>query len=189
MRTKDLTIRRIQVMLTIQSGWREKNEQVISTYPADWHLIGGQSTSLVRTNNWGTTQGFHGGKASNNCILLGHSAGSKSQAGGNNSRQALRNSSNSKSNSNLKVIDSTSNPGATMNWIIEVTDVYYPDSDADQWDDFRQLLSKLIQLLLEWGSLLFSSHHLITNFTNLGVDSCCNYHSHSFTSSNVGTLM
>lgn len=189
---KKILIKRIQTTLTIQTEWlrrERKTEQANSTYPADWHLIRGQGTSLVRTNNWGAPQGFYGGKTSNNSILLGHSAGSKSQAGGNDSRQTLGNSSNSKSNGNFKVIDSTSNPGATMNRIIKVTNVYYPNSDADKWDDFRQLLSKLIQLLLERGSLLFSSHHLITNFANFSVYSCCNNHSHSFTSSNVSTLM
>lgn len=168
---------------------KRKIEEANSTYPADWHLICGQSTSLVRTNNWGTAQGFHRGKTSDNRILLGHSPGSKSQAGGNDSRQTLRNSSNSKSNSDFKVIDSTSNPGATMNWIIEVTNIYYPNSDADKRDDFRQLLSELIQFLLERGPLLLSSHHLITNFANFCVYSCCNNHSHSFTSSNISTLV
>ena len=168
---------------------KRKIEEASSTYPADWHLIRGQSTSLVRTNNWGATQGFHWRKTSNNSVLLGHSPGSKSQAGGNDSRQTLRNSSHSKSNSNFKVIDSTSNPGATVNRIVEVTDVYYPNSDADKRDDFRQLLSKFVQFLLERGSLLFGSHHLITNFANFSVYSRCNNHSHSFTSSNISTLM
>ncbi len=78
----------------------------------------------------------------------------------------LGDSSYSQSNSDLEVVDSATDPGSTMDGVIEVADVDHPDSDADQRDNLRELLSKLIQFLLQRGLLLLCGGHLVTDLTN-----------------------
>lgn len=75
-----------------------------------------------------------------------------------------------------------------MHGVVEVADVDDPHGDADQGDHLGQLLPKLIQLLLQGGSLLLGRHHLVTDFPDFSVDSCCNNHPHGLASSNVCTL-
>lgn len=60
--------------------------------------------------------------------------------------------------------------------------------DARTTTDLGELLSELIQLLLQWRLLLLSGGHLVTNLTDLGGDSCCNSNAGGFTCSNVGPL-
>lgn len=60
--------------------------------------------------------------------------------------------------------------------------------DARNVTDLRELLSKLIKLLLQWSLLLLSRGHLVTNLTNLGGYSRCNSNASGFTCSNVGPL-
>lgn len=72
-----------------------------------------------------------------------------------------------KSHSDLEVVDSTTDPGATMDGVVEVANVDEPDSHTDEGDDFGELLAKLIQLLLQGGLLLLSGSHLITDLADL----------------------
>lgn len=72
-----------------------------------------------------------------------------------------------KSHSDLEVVDSTTDPGAAVDGVVEVANVDEPDSHTDEGDDFGELLAKLIQLLLQGGLLLFSGSHLITDLTDL----------------------
>lgn len=100
----------------------------------------------------------------------------------------LRDCSHSQSNSDLEVVDSTTNPGSTMDGVIEVTDVDHPDSNADQRDNLRELLTKLIQFLLQRGLLLLCGSHLVTDFTNLSGYTSSDSDSNSLASSNVCAL-
>lgn len=51
------------------------------------HLVGGECASLIRADDGGAAKGLHGGQASDDGVLLGHTAGTKSQAGGDDSGQ------------------------------------------------------------------------------------------------------
>lgn len=55
-----------------------------------------------------------------------------------------------------------------MDRVGEMADVNDPDGDADERDDLRELLAELIQLLLQWGFLLLSCRHLVTDLTDFG---------------------
>lgn len=57
------------------------------THSADRHLVGGEGSCLVRADDRGAAQGLHRGQASDNGVLLGHTAGTKGQAGGDDSGQ------------------------------------------------------------------------------------------------------
>lgn len=77
------------------------------TYPADTHLVGGECAGLVGADDGGTAKGFHRGQGADDGVLLGHAAGSQGQAGGDDGRQTLRDSSHSQSNGDLEVVDGT----------------------------------------------------------------------------------
>lgn len=51
------------------------------------HLVGGECAGLVGADDRGAAQGFHRGQASDNGVLLGHTAGTKSEAGCDDSGQ------------------------------------------------------------------------------------------------------
>ena len=104
-----------------------------------------------------------------NAVLLGHAAGSQSQASGDDSGQTFRDSSDGESNGDLEIVDGTLHPGSTVSGVVEVTDVDGPDSDTDEGDDLGQLLSEFVELLLEWGLDFFSLDHFGTNAADGGV--------------------
>lgn len=51
-----------------------------------------------------------------------------------------------------------------------------------------ELLSELVQFLLQRRLLLLSGGHLVTNLTDLSGDASCNSNTSGFTSCNVGAL-
>lgn len=57
------------------------------THLGHTHLVGGESAGLVRTDDRSAAQGLHRGQASDNGVLLGHTAGTKSEAGCDDSGQ------------------------------------------------------------------------------------------------------
>lgn len=75
-----------------------------------------------------------------------------------------------------------------MGGIGKVTDVNDPHGHADHGDGARQLLPKLIQLLLQGRPLWLHGSHLTADLTQLGVQACCHYHTHCLARCNVGAL-
>lgn len=75
-----------------------------------------------------------------------------------------------------------------MDRVVEVTDVDKPDSHTDEGDDLRQLLPKLIKLLLQWGLVLLSGSHLVSNLANLSTHTSGGHNAHSLAGCNVGAL-
>ena len=57
-----------------------------------------------------------------------------------------------------------------MSGVVEVTDVDGPDGDADEGDDLGQLLTELVQLLLQRGLDLLGLAHLGTDAADGGVE-------------------
>lgn len=100
----------------------------------------------------------------------------------------LRDSSHSQSNSDLKVVDSSTDPGSTMNRVIKVTNVDHPDSNTDERDNLGELLTKLIQFLLQRGLLLLCCSHLVTDLTDLSGHTSSDSNSNSLASSNICAL-
>lgn len=131
---------------------------VHGSYPAHRHLIGCQRASLVGADDRCTAKGLHWGQTADDGVLLGHAPCSQSQTGSDDSGKTwrkdgvklsictmapelrilhqqiitLRNSSHCQSHCNLEIIDSTTNPGASVDWVTEMSDVDDPNSDADQ---------------------------------------------------------
>lgn len=60
----------------------------------------------------------------------------------------LRDSSHCQSHSDLKVVDGASDPGASVDGIVEVADVDDPDSDADQRNDLEKEQQQLKSILI-----------------------------------------
>lgn len=60
-----------------------------NTHLGHTHLVGCEGASLVRADDGGAAQGLHRGQTPDNGVLLGHTAGTKSQTGGDDSRQTL----------------------------------------------------------------------------------------------------
>lgn len=156
-------------------------------HSADRHLVGSQSAGLVRADDGRATEGFDGWQRSHYGVLLGHTAGSQSQASRDYSWQTFGNGSHGKSDGDLEVVDGSLDPGSTVSGVVEVSDVDGPDGDADDGDDLRQLFTELVQLLLQGRLDLLGLGHLGTDLTNGGVQSGSNDDTTSFASGNVGT--
>lgn len=75
-----------------------------------------------------------------------------------------------------------------MYGIVEMPDVDKPDSHADEGDDFGQLLTKLVQFLLQWRLLLLCGCHLIADLTDFSAHACGDDNTNSLAGTNVGTL-
>lgn len=58
-----------------------------TAYLGHTHLVGGECASLIGADDRGAAQGLHGGQASDNGVLLGHTAGAQGKAGGDDSGQ------------------------------------------------------------------------------------------------------
>ena len=136
---------------------------------ANGHHVGGQGTGLVGADDGGAAQGLDGGQGSDDSVLLGHPAGAQSQASGDDSGQTFGDSGDSQSDGDLEVVDSSLDPGSTVGGIVEVANVDGPDSDANQGNDFGQLFTEFVQLLLQRSLDFFGLSHFGTNPANGGV--------------------
>lgn len=180
----------------MQSAWGltehsscTSNPRAPSTHPADGHLVGGEGAGLVGADDGGAAQGLHGGQAPDDGILLGHAPRAQGQAGGDDSREALRDGSHRQRHRDLEVVDGPPKPGAAVDRVAEVADVDDPDSDAHQEDHFGELLAELIQLLLQGRLLRLGLHHLVADLPDLGVHSRCNDNPYGLPSGDVGALV
>lgn len=138
--------------------------------PANGHLIGGKSTSLIGADDRGATESLDGRQRPDNGVLLGHTAGTEGQASGDDGRQTFGNGGDGQSYGDLEVVDGALDPGATMSGVVKVTDVDGPDSDADNGDNLGQLLAELVEFLLQRSLDLLGLGHLGTDLTDGGVE-------------------
>ena len=118
----------------------------------DAHLVSSQGTGLVGANDAAASKSLNRGQASHNRVPRGHLARTESQTCCNDDSQSFRNSGNTERDSDLKVVDSALGEAA-MRGVVEVADVDEPDEDADGRDNLRELVAKVVQLLLERGGL------------------------------------
>lgn len=124
------------MLLCVTIIWGSQTKQGADL--ADGHLVGGQSASLVGADDGGAAEGLYRGQGAHDGVLLGHTSGSQSQAGGDDSRQSLRDGSHSQGHSNLEVVDGTLQPGASVSGVIEVSDVDGPHSHTHNGDHLQQ---------------------------------------------------
>lgn len=75
-----------------------------------------------------------------------------------------------------------------MHGVAEVADVDEPNCDADERDDFGELLAKLVQFLLQRRPLLLRAHHLVTDLADLSGDAGADHDADGSARSNVGAL-
>lgn len=136
------------------------------THPADRHLVGSQCPRLVRADNGGASQRLHRGQRTDDGVFLGHATGAQRQAGGDNSRQTLRYGCHSQRHGYLEIVDGTSDPRTAVDRVGKVADVNDPHGNADERDDFRELLAELVQLLLQRGLFLLRGCHLVADLTD-----------------------
>ena len=92
------------------------------------------------------------------------------------------------SHSDLEVVDGTTDPGASMDGVVEVANVDGPHGDANEGDDLGQLLAELVKLGLEGGLLLLGGGHLVTDFTDLSAYTGGHGNSDSLAGGDVGAL-
>lgn len=160
----------------------------METHSANGHLVGGQRPCFVRADDRGTAQCLHRGQAANDGVFLGHAAGPQGQAGGYDSGQPFGDGSHCQRHSDFEIVDSPPDPGAAVDRVVEVSDVYDPHGNANQGDDFGKLLSELVQLLLQWRSVLLRGCHLVPNLADLCVHTSSHHHPHGFTRGDVRAL-
>ena len=125
---------------------------LVDTDLRDAHLVGGQSSRFVRADDIGTTKGLNTGEVPNDCVLLGHFFGSKSETCGNDGGKTLWDGGDCECYGDFEVIDSTMKR-ATVGWIPEVLEVDDPDENTNDTDYFGEHVAKIIQLAFE-GRLL-----------------------------------
>lgn len=75
-----------------------------------------------------------------------------------------------------------------MHGVAEVSDVDEPNCDADERDDFGELLAELVQLLLQRRLLLLRARHLVTDLADLGGDASADHDTDGSARSDVGAL-
>merc|ERR1712045_642618 len=120
-------------------------------------------------------------------VLGGHPPGAESQAGGDNSRETLRDSGDGKGNGDLEVVDGSLDPGSSVGGVIEVTDVDGPDSDTDEGDHLGQLLTEFVELLGEGGLDLFRLSHLVSDLTDSSGSTSADDNAPGFTGGDIGS--
>lgn len=111
-------------------------------------MVGGQSTSLIRTNDIGATESLDTGQIPDNRVLLCHLLRTESQTGGDDSSQPFGDSSYRQRDGNLEVVHSTFQ-STVMCGIPEVTNVDEPDEDTNDRDDFGEHVTKVVEFTLE----------------------------------------
>ena len=87
-----------------------------------------------------------------NSVLGGHTTGTQSQTGGDDSGQTLGDGGDGKSNGNLEVVDGALDPGATVSGVVEVTNVDGPDGNTDKSDNLDKRQSNNKELYIQDGS-------------------------------------
>lgn len=103
-----------------------------STHSANSHLVGSEGASLIGTNNAGATQCLNRGQRTHNGIFARHATGTQGKTCCYYGRKTFGYCSNSQSNCNFEIINSATNPRSTMSGIVKVTDIDYPNSDANK---------------------------------------------------------
>jgi hypothetical protein len=154
---------------------------------ADGHLVGGEGTGFIGTDNGSATESFDGWKRPDNGVFLGHSVGTESQTGGDDGWETFWDSSDGEGDSDFEVVNSTFYPGATVHWVVEVSDVDSPNENADDGDHFRQLFTKLVEFFSQWGLFSFGFNHRFSDFTDFGVLTSFDDNTNSFSGSDIGT--
>lgn len=100
----------------------------------------------------------------------------------------LRDGSHGQGDGDLEVVDGTTDPGATVDGVVEMADVDGPDSDADEGDNLGQLLAELVQFSLQGSLLLLGGGHLVADLADLSGDSGGHSHTDGLASSDVSAL-
>lgn len=154
---------------------------------ANGHLVSGQGTGLVGTDDTGAAQSLDRWQRSDDSVLLGHSVGTEGEASGDDGWETLWDSGNSQSNSNLEVVDSALNPATAVHWVVEVSDVDGPHEHANDGDHLGQLLTELVEFLGEWGLLSLGLNHGLSDLTDLGVLAGLDHNTEGLSRSDVGT--
>ena len=179
---------RWQSTYNFSSAVHQECECVCVTHSAHRHLVGCQGSCLIRTNDRGAAQGLNRWQTTDNGVLLGHAASAQGQAGSDHGRETLGDCGHGQRHSDLEVVDRPTDPGASVDGVVEVSDVDDPHGNADEGDDLGQLLAKLVKLLLQGRLLLLSGSHLVTNLTNLCVNAGGHNHTHGLPRRDVSTL-
>lgn len=162
--------------------------QGVLTHPAHGHLIGRKRSSLVGADDRGAAQGLHRGQRAHNGVLLGHAACSQSQTGGDDGGKTLGDGGDGQGHGDLEVVDGAAEPGAAVHGVAEVADVDEPNRNADERDDFGELLTELVQLLLQRRLLLLRARHLVTDLADLGGDAGADHDADGTACGDVGAL-
>lgn len=134
----------------------------------DAHLVGGERTSLIGADDAAASQGFDRRQATHNSILSRHLTGTQSKTSGDDNRKTLGNGSHTQGDGNLEVVDSTLGPAA-MTGVVEVGNVDQPDEDADNGNDLGQVVTKVVEFLLQGGRLRDLSGDALVDISNSGV--------------------
>ena len=142
-----------------------------ATHARDAHLIGGQGTGLIRTNDIGAAQSFDARKVSDDGVFLSHLFRSKSETCGNDSGQSLRDGGDSEGDSNFEVIYRAFE-GTVMGRIPKVPEVDEPYEDADDRDNLREHVSEIIQFTLQRSLFADLGRDGLVNVTDGGVLTC-----------------
>jgi len=109
----------------------------------DNHFVSGESTSLIGTNDGGTTEGFNTWQFTDNSFFSSHSTSSQGEACSDDSRKSFWNSSNGQSDSDLEVVES-SRDETTVSFIAKVSEVHDPDKNTDNTNSSGKSLTEFV---------------------------------------------
>mmetsp|Transcript_19677 Transcript_19677/g.46017 ORF Transcript_19677/g.46017 Transcript_19677/m.46017 type:complete len:330 (+) Transcript_19677:2367-3356(+) len=121
----------------------------------------------------------------NNGVLLSHATGAQGKAGGHDGRKTFRNRSDGKSDSDLEIVDGTTEPASLV--LGEMIDVDEPHKDADDHDDIGEEVTESVKLQLEGGGLLLSLSEALVEPADEGVLASEDDNTASFAVHDIGT--
>mmetsp|Transcript_38236 Transcript_38236/g.75275 ORF Transcript_38236/g.75275 Transcript_38236/m.75275 type:complete len:495 (-) Transcript_38236:791-2275(-) len=107
------------------------------------HFVQGQGTSFVGADHSRTAESLDRGELADDCVALHHFFGSQGEAESDDSRETFWDSSDTKSDSNFEVVNATTKKG-TMDRVGELLVVHDPHSNADQANNFGQIVAELV---------------------------------------------
>jgi len=112
------------------------------------HLVCRKSPRFIRADDICTTKRFDAGKASNDCIFLSHFLGPQSETGGDDGCESFRNGSHGERHGDLEIVNRASEK-AVVTGVGKVAVIDNPHKDANDRDDLREHVPKVIQFLFE----------------------------------------
>jgi hypothetical protein len=150
-------------------------------------LICRESARLVGTYHICATQSLNTRQIPNDSIVLCHLLRPQRQTRGDHSGQSFRNGSDGQRNRDLEVVNCALD-SPVVSGVPKVPDVHKPDEDADDGDDFREHIAKVVQFAFQRCLFADLGGDRLMDVANGGALACENDYSFRVSVNDSGSL-